>query len=105
MTKRIRFALLAIGTAAWSFAAVAGEVNGSQKNPKADFSKGFSFCKFSGQNDDPTGIDPEHNGPPGRVQNWGHEQQLFDLDPQVDGPGQGCNPNRNPLPPELLNRN
>jgi hypothetical protein len=30
--------------------------------------------------------------------------QIFGLDPQTDGPGEGCNPNRNPLPPELLNR-
>jgi len=103
MIMRIRTATLAMGLCAWSFAAFAGEVNGSQKNPKEDYSKGVSFCKFSGQNDDPTGIDPEANGPPGRVQNFGHEH-LLGLQPQDFNPGTGCNPNRNPLPPELLNR-
>lgn len=102
MTKRIRSMVLALGLAAWSAAAVAGEVNGSTKNAKEDYSKGISFCKFSGLNDDPTGT--EGQGPGGQVQNWGHMQQIFDLDPQTDGPGVGCNPNSNPLPPELLNR-
>jgi hypothetical protein len=104
MTNRITLAMLAFGALAFSSAALAGEVNGSTKNPKDDFSKGFSFCKFSGLNDDPTAPLDGPNGPGGRVQNWGHEQQLFGLDPQTDGPGQGCNPNRNPLPPDLLNR-
>ena len=103
MTVRIsRMVMLLSGVAAWSVAAVAGEVNGSTKNAKEDFSKGVSFCKFSGLNDDPTGSTGE--GPGGRVQNWGHTMQLFDLDPQTSGPGVGCNPNSNPLPPELLNR-
>ena len=84
--------------------ALAGEVNGSATNPKEDFSRGVSFCKFSGLNDDPDAPIDGPNGPGGRVQNFGHMMQIFDLDPQTDGPGQGCNPNRNPLPPELLNR-
>ena len=103
MTRSFKAIVLALASASFSVAAVAGEVNGSTTNPKEDFSRGVSFCKFSGQNDDPTGIDPEHNGPPGRVQNFGHEH-LLGLDPQDFNPGTGCNPNRNPLPPELLNR-
>ncbi len=101
MTKRIRTAVLAFGLAAWSAAAFAGEVNGSTTNPKDDYSKGVSFCKFSGLNDDPTAPDDGPNGPGGRVQNYGHDKKIFPDDPK---PGDGCNPNRNPLPPELLNR-
>jgi hypothetical protein len=101
MTKRFSKILLGMGLAAWSIAVSAGEVNGSKTNPKDDYSKGMSFCKFSGLNDDPTGINPEENGPPGRVQNYGHDKVVFPDDPK---PGFGCNPNLNPLPPELLNR-
>jgi hypothetical protein len=104
MTKHIRAFVLCLGAVAWSAAAIAGEVNGSTKNPKDDFSKGFSFCKFSGLNDDPDAPIDGPNGPGGRVQNWGHTQQIFDLDPSGFNPGEGCNPNSNPLPPELLNR-
>jgi hypothetical protein len=103
MTKHSRAAILAalLMTCA---PALAGEVNGSSTNPKDDFSRGVSFCKFSGLNDDPGAPIDGSNGPGGRVQNWGHMMQIFALDPQTDGPGEGCNPNRNPLPPELLNR-
>jgi hypothetical protein len=54
MTKPFQAIVLAIAAATFSSAAVAGEVNGSTTNPKEDFSKGMSFCKFSGLNDDPT---------------------------------------------------
>jgi hypothetical protein len=107
MIKRSIFFAASVGVAAMlaSTASLAGEVNGSQTNFKDDFSKGLSFCKFSGLNDDPTGIDPEANGPPGRVQNYGHELLLGLHDPTTgDNPGFGCNPTLNPLPPELLNR-
>jgi hypothetical protein len=52
MTKHSRAAILAalLMTCA---PALAGEVNGSSANPKDDFSRGVSFCKFSGLNDDP----------------------------------------------------
>ena len=83
--------------------AMAGEVNDT-KNPKEDYSKGMSFCKFSGLNDDPPAPIDGPEGPGGRVQNWGHTHQIFDLDSSGFNPGEGCNPNRNPLPPELLNR-
>jgi hypothetical protein len=49
MTKTLRFIALAIGAATLSTAAIAGEVNGSTTNPKDDFSRGVSFCKFSGR--------------------------------------------------------
>ena len=87
-----------------STAAVAGEINGSTKNLKEDYSRGMSFCKFSGLNDDPDAPIDGPEGPGGRVQNWGHTHQIFDLDPSGFNPGEGCNPNRNPLPPDLLNR-
>jgi hypothetical protein len=104
MTKTLQSIVLAIAAAGFSVAAVAGEVNGSRSNPKEDYSKGMSFCKFSGLNDDPTAPIDGPNGPGGRVQNFGQTQQIFDIDPQDFNPGDGCNPNRNPLPPELLGR-
>jgi len=104
MTKSFRSIVLALTAASCSVAAVAGEVNGSATNPKEDFSKGISFCKFSGLNDDPTAPIDGVNGPGGRVQNFGFTQQIFDIDPQDFNPGDGCNPNRNPLPPELTGR-
>jgi hypothetical protein len=98
MTKATRLAMLSIGIAVWSSAAVAGEVNGSTKNAKEDFSNGVSICKFSGQNDDPTAPIDGPNGPGGRVQNWGHTMQIFDLDPQDFSPGDlgGCNGHTDP---------
>jgi hypothetical protein len=104
MTRSFKAIVLALASASFSVAAVAGEVNGSTSNPKEDFSRGVSFCKFSGLNDDPTAPDDGPNGPGGRTQNFGQTQQIFDIDPQDFNPGDGCNPNRNPLPPELLNR-
>ena len=49
-------------------AALAGEVTGNGKSLEPLHAN--SICAYSGQNDDPTGIDP-NNGPPGRVQSWG----------------------------------
>ena len=97
-TKRSRAALFA---AAMMLAApaFAGEVNGSSTNPKDDFSNGVSICKFSGLNDDPTAPPDGPNGPGGRVQNFGHTQQIFDLDPQTTNPGSpgGCNGHTDPF--------
>jgi len=102
--SRISLFVAAICAVAVATPAMAGEVNGSTKNPKEDYSKGMSFCKFSGLNDDPTAPIDGPEGPGGRVQNWGHTHQIFDLDSSGFNPGEGCNPNSNPLPPELLNR-
>jgi len=104
MTKHSRAAMFAASMIFAAAPATAGEVNGSKSNPKEDFSKGISFCKFSGLNDDPTAPIDGVNGPGGRVQNFGFTQQIFDIDPQDFNPGDGCNPNRNPLPPELTGR-
>ena len=101
MTKHSRAAMFAASMIFAAAPATAGEVNGSAKNPKDDYSKGLSWCKFSGQNDDPTAPDDGPNGPGGRVQNYGHDKKIFPDDPN---PGDGCNPNRNPLPEELWNR-
>jgi hypothetical protein len=49
-------------------AALAGEITGNGKSLEPLHAN--SICAYSGQNDDPTGIDP-NNGPPGRTQNWG----------------------------------
>lgn len=72
--------------------ALAGEVNGSTKNPKEDFSNGSSICKFSGLNDDPLGEDPTQ-GPPGRTQSFGQDVAKWDADPRDFNPGDICNPN------------
>jgi len=104
MTKHSRAAMFAASMIFAAAPATAGEVNGSTSNPKEDFSRGVSFCKFSGLNDDPTAPIDGPNGPGGRVQNFGFTQQIFDIDPQDFNPGDGCNPNRNPLPPELISR-
>ena len=58
-------------------------------------------ANFLGLNDDPDAPIDGPEGPGGRTQNWGHTQQIFDLDPSEFNPGEGCNPNSNPLPPEL----
>jgi hypothetical protein len=101
MNRSLLF-VAALGLVSVSTAALAGEVTGNGK--KEDYSKGVSWCKFSGQNDDPDAEPDGEEGPGGRTQNWGHTHQIFDLDPSGFNPGEGCNPNRNPLPPELLNR-
>ena len=104
MNRFSKSIVLAAAALSCSAAAVAGEVNGSTTNPKEDFSRGVSFRKFSGLNDDPGAPIDGVNGPGGRVQNFGFTQQIFDIEPRDFNPGDGCNPNRNPLPPELLNR-
>jgi hypothetical protein len=69
--------------------ALAGEITGNGN--KEDYSHGQSLCSFSGQNDDPTGIDPE-NGPGGRVQSYGYSFVREGLKAVVPSPGEGCNP-------------
>jgi hypothetical protein len=78
--------------------AIAGEVTGNRG--KEDFSQGRSICKFSGLNDIPQG-DP-NEGPAGRTQNFGHDDEDLwadpdSLDPHSDElqmhPGSLCNAN------------
>ena len=80
-----------------SSAALAGEVNGSTKNPKQKFAQGRSLCDFSGLNDKPDSTNPADPG--GRTQSYGQENRLGLLSPsdpeQRDSfafPGDGCNP-------------
>lgn len=100
MIERSTLFTAAVATVAFVSAsvAVAGEVNGSKKNPKEDYSNGVSICIFSGLNDDPTGIDPEHNGPPGRTQNYGQDVANYGADPQAFNPGDAgaCNAHLSP---------
>jgi hypothetical protein len=49
-------------------AALAGEITGNGKTLEPLHAN--SICAYSGQNDDPLGLDP-NNGPGGRTQNWG----------------------------------
>ena len=77
-------------------AALAGEVTGNGKSLEPLHAN--SICAYSGQNDDPTGIDPS-NGPPGRVQSWGQIPKEFrDFLTSIDvRPGIECNGHLNPF--------
>ena len=73
--------------------ALAGEVNGSTKNPKDDYAQGRSICEFSGLNDYPDG---SQSGPPGRTQSYGQDVAAGRYDPvtnKIEHPGFLCNPN------------
>lgn len=93
------FAFAACAAAAASLLAgpvLAGEITGNGK--KEDFSQGASICKFSGQNDDPTGT--QGQGPGGRVQSFGQDVKFGFIDPRDFNPGMACNPNIIDLKPE-----
>jgi hypothetical protein len=66
-------------------AALAGEVTGNGKDT-AGPAHANSICVFSGQNDDPEGLDPE-NGPPGRTQSYGQDVRLWGASPSTENPG------------------
>ena len=76
--------------------ALAGEVNGSTKNPKDDFNHGVSICSFSGLNDYPDG---SQSGPPGRTQSFGQDVANFGADPKEFNPGNefACRASTNPI--------
>jgi len=65
--------------------ALAGEVNGKGE-PTGAPGHANSICVFSGQNDDPQGLDPE-NGPGGRTQSYGQDVRSGALDPSSENPG------------------
>jgi hypothetical protein len=69
--------------------AFAGEDTGNGK-PTAGVPNANSICVFSGHNDDPTGIDPEENGPPGVSQSYGQENKLGLVNPHEFNPGDAC---------------
>jgi len=69
-------------------AAFAGEVTGNGK-PTAGPAHANSICVFSGQNDDPQGLDPE-NGPGGRTQSFGQDVRNGFIDPRQFNPGDAC---------------
>jgi hypothetical protein len=94
MHNRLPRVALAFGAAAMVVAlsvapALAGEVTGNRM--KDHYSQGRSFCKFSGQNDNPTSTDPAN--PPGRVQSYGYSFVRNGLKAFVPNPGFACNPN------------
>ena len=66
-------------------AAFAGEKTGNGKDTQGP-AHANSICVFSGQNDDPLGLDPE-NGPPGRTQSYGQDVRAGGLDPSTQNPG------------------
>jgi hypothetical protein len=75
-------------------AALAGEVTGNGKDTPAP-AHANSICVFSGQNDDPTGQNPE-NGPPGRTQAFGQDVRNGFIDPAAFNPGDACRGGSNP---------
>ena len=78
-------ALIAMSLAASG--AMAGEITGNGKSLEPLHAN--SICAYSGQNDDPTGIDPE-NGPPGRTQSYGQNVRKGLIDPKAFNPGDAC---------------
>lgn len=113
MRRKSLLAVLAIATFAAAVvvglgasAASAGEVTGncnhatnaqSADNCKAEYSNGNSWCRFSGQNDDPTSTDPANPG--GNTQNWGQDVKSGTFDPSAakggsPSPGTECNPTK-----------
>ena len=97
MTTRALIISTALGAALLGAPAFAGEITGNGQ--KEDYSMGASICKFSGQNDDPLGLDPE-NGPGGVSQSYGQDVKLgifSPLDPDDPHPGTLCNPNNVPM--------
>ena len=84
-------ALMCAGAIVTAGPVMAGEVNGSVKNHKEDFSQGKPICKFSGLNDHPEG-DPEE-GPGGRTQSFGQDVANFGAVPQEFNPGDACRGN------------
>ena len=69
-------------------AVLAGEITGTGRTLEPLHAN--SICAYSGLNDDPTGIDPEHNGPPGRTQSYGQDVRNGFIDPRDFNPGDAC---------------
>lgn len=90
MSKRILQALCA---ALLLLAVSAGSVLGGEVNGRGEDTAGpanaNSICVFSGQNDDPMGLDP-NNGPPGRTQSFGQDVRMGFIDPREFNPGDAC---------------
>ncbi len=98
MSKRI---LQALGAALLLLSitvtsALAGEVTGNGKATAAR-ANANSICMFSGQNDDPTGINPLVNGPPGRTQSFGQDVARWGANPKEFNPGDACRGGSNPF--------
>jgi hypothetical protein len=86
MFQALGAALLLLSISAGSV--LGGEVTGNGK-PTAGVANANSICMFSGQNDDPLGLDPA-NGPPGRTQSFGQDVRMGFIDPRVFNPGDAC---------------
>ena len=82
-------------TGANASAAFAGEITGNGK-PTAGPTHANSICVFSGKNDDPTGSNPDENGPGDVSQSYGQEHKLGLVDPHVFNPGDACRGGSNP---------
>ena len=85
-SQAVGAALLLLSLSAGSV--LAGEVTGNGK-PTAGPANANSICMFSGQNDDPTGVNPD-NGPPGRTQSFGQDVRMGFIDPKAFNPGDAC---------------
>ena len=91
LKKSMLVAVLSIAaiTGPGAATAFAGEVTGNG-DPTGAIAHANSICVFSGHNDDPTGLNPEENGPPGHSQSYGQELKLGLQDPHLFNPGDAC---------------
>lgn len=81
---------------AFTAAAVLASLGAGVASAGEEHAQGASWCRFSGQNDDPNASFPEG----GRVQSYGQLVRLgLKGDPHVPSPGLACNPTRTFLPP------
>jgi hypothetical protein len=93
MSRRISRGTSRVAVALFAAAALASMSAGAALAGE-ETAQGASWCRFSGQNDDPNAAPPEH----GRVQSYGQlvRQGLKATEPS---PGIACNPQRTFLPP------
>ena len=93
LTKRlgVAFSVTAVVLSLGAGAVFGGEITGNGKSLEPLHAN--SICAYSGQNDDPTGIDPD-NGPPGRVQSYGYSVVREGLKAFAPSPGVACNPTK-----------
>ena len=83
----LAFSVAALALSLTAGAAFAGEITGNRKTLEPLHAN--SICAYSGQNDDPMGLNPE-NGPPGRTQSFGQDVRKGFIRPQQFNPGDAC---------------
>jgi hypothetical protein len=93
MTRRLKTRKSMFGVAL-SAAALLASLSAGAVFAGEEHAQGASWCRFSGQNDDPNAEAPEG----GRVQSYGQLVRQG-LKAEFPSPGVACNPTRTFLPP------